>query len=41
MHSAKGLKEEVCLDLTIKLKIFLDVMLHHYYEPLYQEQRDT
>ena len=35
MHAQKGLKSEVELDLIVKLKIFLDSILHTYYEPIW------
>lgn len=37
MHSQKGL-EEIDIEAVTKLKIFLDSVMHKYYQPLWEEQ---
>lgn len=37
MHAQKGIKAGVDKDLIIKLKIFLDSLLHRHYEPLWKK----
>lgn len=41
MHAQKGLNTEVDMETLVRLKIFLDSILHKYYEPKWKESRSA